>query len=576
MHYHISSPQPDSRFIEVVLTIDNINDDSIVLHLPSWRPGRYELGNFAKNIQQWVAFDSQDNHLPFHKTNKDTWHIETKDVSKIIVKYNYYSAQPDAGGCWTDKELLYLNPVHFCFYVDDRLHLPCMLQLNISANWQVATGLLNKGNNLFQAADFHELVDCPVMASPKLQHHSYEVNDINFNVWISGECKPDWERLLKDFKAFTITQMEMMKTFPANEYHFLLLILPFKFYHGVEHTNSTVLALGPGYRLMEEELYNDLIGVASHELFHAWNIKTIRPVQMLPYYYSKENYSSLGWVYEGFTTYYGDLFLARCGSFNLQQYLIELNARLQKHMDNYGRFNLSVAESSFDTWLDGYVAGIPNRKTSIYDEGSLIALMLDLFIRKNSSGKNSLDNVMLALYNDFALQNRGYREQDIQSLVENLGGADAEEIFELYINGRNSYNFLLQELLTDVGCYISSKPSPKSSERYFGFRTFVEGTVTKILQIAPSSPAEMAGLNKDDEVICVNNIKVENNLQDLINYFEGKEITLEVFTQKQKRVLQIQSGNHEYYPGYFLSLINDATDVQKRNFKEWCGLEHIV
>ena len=574
MHYFISSIDPASKFIDITLTIDNISDDTLELHLPSWRPGRYELGNFAKNIQKWVVLDSNGKSLPFHKTNKDTWLIETTGVSKLTVNYNYYAVQADAGGCWTDHQLLYINPIHLCLYVDDRMHLPCQLQLDIPADWETATGLASIGNHLFQAEDFHELVDCPLMASPVLQHRSYKLDKTEFTIWLSGTSKPDWNKIITDFALFTKVQLEMMKSFPASNYHFLILLLPYKFYHGVEHKNSTVLALGPGFRLMENEFYTDLLGVASHELFHAWNIKTIRPAEMLPYNYTRENYSTLGWVYEGFTTYYGDLFLARSHVFNLKQYLIELNLRLQKHMDNYGRFNLSVAESSFDTWLDGYVPGIPFRKTSIYDEGCLIALMLDLFIRKNSDWKHSLDDLIISLFNDFALKNRGYKEHDIKALVENFSGRNAEMIFDNYINGRTAYESYLQELLYEVGCYISIQPTKNIAERKFGFKAIGDGTITKVIQVAPSSPSEKSGLIKDDELICVNEMKVENNLQELLAFFNEEELVIEVFTQKRKRQIRLNATDAEFYAHYKIDLLTDANVAQKKKFKSWCGLDH--
>src|SRR5437762_8327636 len=172
---------------------------------------------------------------------------------------------------------------------------------------------------------------------------------------------------------------------------------------------------------MKEEFYVDFIGVVSHELFHVWNVKTIRPAEMTPYDYTKENYSRLGFVYEGVTTYYGDLFLVRSGVYSISQFFAELNVRIQKHFDNYGRFNLSVADSSFDTWLDGYTPGIPNRKTSIYDEGCLIALMTDLLIRRYTQNKKSLDDVMKTLYFDFAKLHHGYAEHDYTKVVENTG-----------------------------------------------------------------------------------------------------------------------------------------------------------
>lgn len=573
MHYLISAPKPNSRYLEIELTLEQVNDDLLELHLPSWRPGRYETGNFAKNIQHIHAFDANGSSLKMHKISKDSWKVDCNDAETVVVKYNYYAAQPDAGACWLDSELIYINPVHCCIYTDDRIHNPCKLQLNIPDNWEIACGLLQKKGNVLQATDFHQLVDSPLFASPVLQHNIYTAGDVNFQIWFAGKCNPDWERIIPDFKAFSEVQIKVMGGFPVREYHFLILILPYRFYHGVEHTNSTVLALGPGSALMNDALYTDLLGVASHELFHAWNVKTIRPADMLPYKYQEENYSRLGWVYEGITTYYGDLFLARSNFFNVNSYFEEVNARLQKHFDNYGRFNLSVADSSFDTWLDGYVAGVPNRKTSIYDEGCLIALMLDLFIRKNSAWKYSLDDVMRSLYKDFALQNLGYRENDVRLLVEHFSGADASVIFNNYINGTEPYISFLQELLAEVGCYISITLSKNIYESMFGFRVTASGSVFIVTAIAPNSPAETAGLCKDDELIAVNNYKAEGNLNDLFNLFKDDEITLDVFELKKKKTLHLKPSGESFYAIYKMAVIDDCSEECKLNFSKWTGLK---
>ncbi|MBL0096926.1 MAG: hypothetical protein IPP46_10850 [Bacteroidetes bacterium] len=282
--------------------------------------------------------------------------------------------------------------------------------------------------NVLHAKDVHELLDSPFFAAKALHHRSYSVNDYVFHIWLYGEARPDWNKILHDFEAFTKVQLEMMHAFPVPEFHFLVLLLPFPFYHGVEHTASTVLALGPGYKLMQKEMYTDLLGVASHELFHVWNVKTLRPKDFVVYDYTRENYSRLGWVYEGFTTYYGDLFLARSGYFNTDEFFSEINQRLQRHFDNYGRYNSSVAESSFDTWLDGYVPGAPARKTSIYDEGCLIALLLDLYIRRSSDGKHALDDLFKQLYHDFAPGGKGYRESDVLRLAISYSDAGVGKI----------------------------------------------------------------------------------------------------------------------------------------------------
>jgi predicted metalloprotease with PDZ domain len=172
--------------------------------------------------------------------------------------------------------------------------------------------------------------------------------------------------------------------------------------------------LGPGNEFVNKDWYDEFLGISSHELFHTWNIKSIRPVEMMPYDYSKENYSRLGFVAEGVTTYYGDFLLYRSGVFSDADYFKTFNEQLQKHFDNFGRFNLSVADSSFDTWLDGYNPGVPNRKVSIYTEGCLIAFMTDICIRKQTSNAHSLDDVMRALFTEFGKKKIGYSENDYQ------------------------------------------------------------------------------------------------------------------------------------------------------------------
>ena len=366
MKYIISYKNPHQHYIDIEFIAD-VSAATTTVQLPAWRPGRYELGNFAKNIQKWAAFDEKGNPLLFQKKTKDSWQIESKNAKQIHIKYNYYAAEINAGSSFLDENQLYVNPVNCCVYIPEKMNEKCELTLMLPENYKVASGMnhsdKNKNGHSFLLNNFHELVDSPFMASATLKHDSFIVGDVEFNLWFQGECKPDWEKLKTDFSKFCNHQLQMMKVFPVKKYHFLFQILPYKFYHGVEHITSTVIALGPGCSLMKGDLYENLLGVSSHELFHVWNVKTIRPIEMFPYDYSKENYSKLGYVCEGLTTYYGDYLLFRSGVFSEEQYFKTLNERLQKHFDNFGRNNLSVADSSFDTWLDGYSPGIPNRKT---------------------------------------------------------------------------------------------------------------------------------------------------------------------------------------------------------------------
>jgi len=573
MKYKISAPDPVSHYLEIEMHIEHISSKDLTVRLPSWRPGRYELGNFARNIQKWNAFDIRGKMLPFKKTSKDSWLIHTGDVDEVIIKYNYFAVQLDAGACRVDEDQVYINPVHCFLYIPERMHEKCFVELDLPDHYQTVTAMRILNPKLIRADDYHQLVDSPLMASASMQHNNYYVDNIMFNIWIQGTCKPDWARIIQDFSRFTAEQIKTMGSFPVGEFHFMVQALPYKFYHGVEHLYSTVLAIGPGSELMDETLYTDFVGVASHELFHVWNVKTVRPADLMPYDYSQENYSRLGFVYEGVTTYYGDLFLARSGVYDATQYFSEINVRLQKHMDHFGRMNMSVADASFDTWLDGYVPGIPHRKTSIYDEGCLTALMTDLLIRKITGSKASLDDVMKILYEDFGKQNRGYTEHDYLTIIENVAGESLADFFIDYVYGTEPFLPMLQRLLYEGGCQIETLPAATYCEDYFGFRTAGHDTV-KIKAILPGSPAATAGLGLDDEVIAVNGIKVENNLDELCRTFSSDRLTVTLMSPMKKlKDITLVHSQERYYKQYFVRKMNEATTDQRDFFKSWTKLD---
>jgi predicted metalloprotease with PDZ domain len=576
MKYLFSYTKPHNHFIDIEFIAD-VTDEQTIVQLPAWRPGRYELGNFAKNIQKWAAFDEKGNTLKFNKLTKDSWSVDTKGVKKLQVKYNYYAAEINAGSSFLDATQLYVNPVNCCIYIPEKINEKCELELQLPADYKVACGLpVSQASKFsFVADSFHDLADSPFIASATLQHNVFVCEGVEFNFWFQGECKPEWSKLNNDFIKFCNHQLEMMKAFPVKRYHFLFQILPYKFYHGVEHITSTVIALGPGYNLMKGDLYENLLGVSSHELFHVWNVKTIRPIEMQPYDYTKENYSKLGYVCEGLTTYYGDYLLYRSGVFNEQQYFKTLNERLQKHFDNFGRFNLSVADSSFDTWLDGYVPGIPNRKTNIYDEGNLLALATDIFIRKNSKNKNSLDDVMRYLYNEFALKNKGYSGTDYKAAVEKFAGVSYDEIFNTYINGTADYEPLLKKSLDYIGCELVFTASSKFHESKLGFKITDAMGAIKISAVYPNSQADTQGLAIADELLAVNHIQVKadgmgQNFTEWCNYFNDTQIVLTISSSGIIKQIKLEQDKQNiYYKTVSVRKNANADEEQRQNFEKW-------
>lgn len=572
MHYKIYVKNPSSHYLYIDLTISNVATEELGIQLASWRPGRYELGNFAKNIKKFDAFNEKGELLLWSKKSKDLWVVQTGGSKSIKVTYSYYSADLNAGSTYVDEEQVYLNPVNCCMYVPEKMNEEHVLELELPENYSIAASLKPDGKNRLKADNYEQLADSPFFASAHIQTLCIPVKGINFYLHFNGECILNESKITADFSRFIEDTLNYFGTCPFTEYHFLYQVLTHKFYHGVEHCNSTMIAIGPGYNLMHGDTYLDFIGVSCHELYHAWNIKTIRPAEMHPYDYTRENYARTGFVYEGVTTYYGDKLLFTSDVFSEKEYFVTLEERLNKHFHNYGRFNLSVADSSWDNWLDGYAPGTPYRKVSIYDEGNLVAFMLDVLIMKQTGNTKSLRDVMRMLYNDFYLKGKGYTENDINSLVHFAAGTSFDDFFTKYVYGLEDYNNQLQECFNYIGLKIERHPAEKFFERYMGFKAVEHGHHKKVTLVAPYSPAWKAHLAINDEIIGVNGYQLKNDMNHWIHYFDhgGKPVELNVLSNgRLKNILVNYTRSHEYFPVCTIVHLADATAAQKNNFKAW-------
>ncbi|MBF9221746.1 M61 family metallopeptidase [Hymenobacter ruricola] len=575
IHYRVSYENPLTFYLQIELTLDVAADATapLELQLPAWRPGRYELQNFAQKIQKVEVFDAATGQpLPYRKLTKDRWEVANAAGRTVQVRYNFYAHQMDAGGSWLDETQLYLNPVQALMYAAGRQQEECELTLAIPEGWQIACGLPQTAPNVLSAQNFDQLADSPLIASPALTHQEYEAGGLPFHIWVQGEAELNWPQILADFKAFSEVQLAMFGGFPVADYHFLNQFLPYKHYHGVEHHNSTVITLGPAELIMSEGLYKELLGVSCHELFHTWNIKSIRPAEMQPYDYSRENYFRTCFIAEGITTYYGEYLLARSHVRTPAQYFEELNTVLRKHYDDAGGDNLSLADASMDLWLDGYKSGVPDRKVSVYHKGALVALILDLTLRQLSGHARSLDDVMRRLYEEFGKTGVGYTEADYVRIVNEVAGRDMHAYFDKFIYGTAPLQEPLDRVLRTVGCQLLVGENASASEGTFGFRTVVKNERTEVTAIWPNSPAA-AALTVDDEIVAVNGRRVDMNLQSLLS---SEEAAYEVSVFRQNRLLTVPLAA---VPGvgfgqrYAVSPLETAEAAQQRGFQQWLGWE---
>ncbi len=573
LKFDVTYSLPQQHFIDFTFFIDNNSEPFLKIDLPSWRPGRYEIGNFAQNIQQVRAFTNLLEPLRLEKITKDCWLVHTKGEKKIVFKYRYYAATLNAGSSYLDEEQLYINPVNCFMYIKDRVQEQIQIQFIIPSNYHIATQLSQRTKHTLIAHNFDELADSPLIASASLKHLEYGVESTTFHLWFQGDVVLDEKKISDDFIKFSTQQIKLFGDCESKDYHFLIQVSPTYLYHGVEHLNSSVNAIGPGDKLMETSLYTDFIGLCSHEMFHLWNIKRIRPQVMLPYHFKHENYSSMGYVYEGITTYYGDLILFQCGVYSFEQYATEVNIQLQKHFNNYGRYNQSLADSSMDTWLDGYIPGIPDRKVNIYTEGMLSALILDASCIAQTEAEYSLDDIMKLLYNDTYKKGTGYDELTWKSCIESVTGHRYDWYFNDIIHGCGFFEKYLDDAIKSIGLKIVVEETTILESRY-GIRSVWKEGKMVVIQIAADSNASVKGLAKDDQILELNNIPIDS-MNPLL---ETEYLTplLKVKLLRNANVFDyIINAGGPYFMNRKIMLDEEATPQAKINFAKWSKKNHV-
>jgi predicted metalloprotease with PDZ domain len=525
--YYFSQKYPHSEFLQVRshFNLSSQADETLVF-LPAWRPGRYQLGNFSKYVRSLTAHDNNGRQIKSTKVSKDSWAIETKGLEQFEVRYEFYIHIIDGGSTFVDEDIWYLNFINCTLYTHESINDKCEVHLTIPDNWTIASSLKKTGKVL-EAKNFYELVDSPVIAAKSLQHLKYSIDNTNFHLWFHGnvDLTNNSNQIVKDFKKFTHEQLEMMEEMETEDYHFLFQILPHKAYHGVEHLSSTSIILGPDNEFETQDLYDNFLGISSHELFHYWNIIRIRPKEMFPYNFQTENYFTTGYIAEGVTTYYGDLFLVRSKVKSVKWYLDELNKLLKRHFENYGRFNSSVAESSQDLWVDGYEAGTPHRKVSIYVKGAIIALLLDLKIMLATNGDKCLEDVIKGLWKNYYKKGLGYSPEDYLTMAEEVIRHSLDTYADKYIYGTEPIENELKELINHFGFDLIPTPNENILNRKLGIKYNLENDRIKIISYAPDSPAEK-NLRIGDEIISIDGHAVSNGIDSCLNIENGLNLTL--------------------------------------------------
>lgn len=573
MHYKLFFRQPTRHLIDIELYLPASVEAQTTVQTPRWRPGRYELQYYQDNICDVAAFRELDTPVQVDKTGMDTWVVDMSHGQPVRLSYRYYANFNDAGGSYYDEYMVYLNLINLLLYRPADMHEPVEIALDLPQHFTVACQL-PVINGTLHAINYHEAFDTPLIASKTLQHEAYTAGGHTFHVWFQGDVRPEWKNILHDFSHFSEQQVKLFGEAPFGDYHFLFHILNHKMHHGVEHQASTIIVLGPSHKLMKGEAYDDFLAISSHELFHAWNVKALRPKDMQPYDYTRPQYSEMHYVTEGVTTYYGDLMLLKSGVWSLRKYLETFNQQeLFRHFTNGSNAHISLARSSFDSWNNGYSAGIPNRKISFYTKGSIVAFMLDMAIRRETAHARSLDNVMRLMYQRYGRTGMGYTRIQYLETIAEVSGSDFSGFFERFIEGTEPVQDELARAGEEIGLDMHTQDLGAAPETLFGFFIDEESGNSIIAKVLEGSPADKCGLSKDDIVIAINGLRARTTVAELMVHFSD-EPALDVHVFRQHRLLQLRLIREPEYRNrwYYLAPASHASEQQLERRSRWMSV----
>ena len=523
LHYQIEFDDYRQHLIHVTLRF--VADPTQVLSLPTWIPGSYLIREFSKHIESVRAYDEEGRLLEIQKFEKNKWRLFNTDHELITVEYDVYAYDLSVRGAYVDQTRLYVNPACACLglegqedkAVEVELFLPDELK-----HFQLATGMasksLVKGRFTLKAKNYAELIDAPFELAEQTRF-GFEANGIPHEFVVSGKHAMNAARMQQDIEKICATEISMFGSAPFSNYTFMTMATA-NSYGGLEHPNSTSL-ISPREDLPKanepeepSEDYQRFLGLCSHEYFHSWLVKFIRPENFVNYDLNKEGYTSLLWIFEGFTSYYDDLILLRSGVISQASYIKLLKTQIDRYLQNPGRFVQSVSESSFDAWVKFYRQdeNSNNAGTSYYNKGCLVALCLDLGLRLRGS---SLDALMRKLYEN-AQKGIQVHERTIVELCNELTGDNWIEQINHLINTTDELP--LDQLFPEFGLSYSLK-NDKSLPLGLKLVNKPEGVLVQSAR--RDGAAAQAGLSAHDVIIAIDGLKATVKLVEKYAKQEG-------------------------------------------------------
>jgi predicted metalloprotease with PDZ domain len=542
------------------------------LVMPVWTPGSYMIREFARHVQDFQATDSSGRTLQWEKTNKNTWRIVPNGAREWSASYRVYANELSVRTNQLNSDHAFWNNAALLMYLDGYLNAPSTLRIQAPQPWKIATGLPAAGKNTFRAENFDVLYDSPVEVS-NFKTISFTVKNVPHRIVIDGEGNYDPEKMKADVQKIVATSIELMGgEIPYRDYTFILHLRS-NTGGGLEHLNSTALGY-PRFGFQPETRYRGFLGLVSHEFFHLWNVKRIRPDALGPFDYTKENYTKLLWVAEGITSYYGDLIIRRAGLMSEKDYLASLARAFQNFQRVPGRRVMTAEEASYDSWIKYYRQdeNSINSQIDYYDKGAIVGLLLDLEIRKLSHNSKSLDDVMRALYFEFFKKNRNYTPADFQRLSEQMAGASLDEFFSRYVRGREEFDY--NRALAAAGLRLDlseASAGVKATEKaYLGADLSQDGDRLLVSRVLEGSPAYEQGLNTGDQIVALDNMRANKEFFEarLAEKRPGQLISLTIFRFDDLSAMPIKLGSMSN-AAYRILELDKQTEEQRKIYRSW-------
>ena len=589
--YRISPHDPAAHLFEVRLTVDSPDPEGQVFAMPAWIPGSYMIRDYARNVVS-IRAESDGLDVPLTKLDKSRWRAEPTQKSLTLIA-EIYGYDLSVRGAHLDRTHAYFNGPCVFFAVCGQEELPCELEIvppehKGAAEWRVATSMRRKdaqpyGFGTYEADDYAELIDHPVEAG-HLTMGEFEVHGIPHAIAIRGKTRVDMGRLCHDLQTLCERHMDLLGVPEDFDRYIFLVHAPGSGYGGLEHrwSSSLVCARDSLPARGDEtvgEAYRTFLGLASHEYFHAWNVKRMKPAVFTPYDLSAETHTGLLWVFEGITSYYDDLALVRSGLINEQSYLELLGRTVTRVLRSGGRLKQSVEDSSFDAWTKFYKqdANAPNAIVSYYAKGALIALALDLKLRSETEGRVSLDDVMKACWERWGDTGEGMPEDGFEAVAADVSGLDLDDFFHASVRGTGELP--LDSLLHTHGIQYHVRAASGSNDKggqkledskqrrvWLGASLTETNGKSTFSAVMNGGPAERAGIAPGDEAVALDGLQLTSSNVDsrLKAYRDGDKLDLVVFRGDELLTTRIRLAAPPLDTCY-LELVEDVElDVESR------------